>query len=308
MNIVGHHHISMYTKDAKRNKDFYTNVLGLRLVEKSVNQDNPSMYHLFYGDEVGTAGTILSFFEIPNAGHKQSGTETIYRFSLLVPNQAALNYFEKRLDNNGIKSERLYYLGQEGVVFKDEDDLEIILLVNDSFEVPHQWQHNAYSEIPQAYQILGIGPVELRVRNAARTVEFLENVLGYRKRDNESFDVLTLAPQGLYSDFVVIEQQGQRERPGRGYIHHIAVNTPQMSDLDAIYKKLQQQPQSNSGIIDRYFFKSLYYRHNSIMYEFATEAPGFTIDTPVEQLGNQLNLPDFLEAEREQIESKLHEI
>lgn len=86
MNIVGHHHISMYTKDAKRNKDFYTNVLGLRLVEKSVNQDNPSMYHLFYGDEVGTAGTILSFFEIPNAGHKQPGTETIYRFSLLVPN------------------------------------------------------------------------------------------------------------------------------------------------------------------------------------------------------------------------------
>ncbi|CAA4138574.1 Lactoylglutathione lyase [Staphylococcus aureus] len=202
----------------------------------------------------------------------------------------------------------MYYLGQEGVVFKDEDDLEIILLVNDSFEVPHQWQHNAYSEIPQAYQILGIGPVELRVRNAARTVEFLENVLGYRKRDNKSFDVLTLAPQGLYSDFVVIEQQGQRERPGRGYIHHIAVNTPQMSDLDAIYKKLQQQPQSNSGIIDRYFFKSLYYRHNSIMYEFATEAPGFTIDTPVEQLGSQLNLPDFLEAEREQIESKLHEI
>lgn len=237
MNIVGHHHISMYTKDAKRNKDFYTNVLGLRLVEKSVNQDNPSMYHLFYGDEVGTAGTILSFFEIPNAGHKQPGTETIYRFSLLVPNQAALHYFEKRLDNNGIKSERLYYLGQEGIVFKDEDDLEIILLVNDSFEVPHQWQHNAYSEIPQAYQILGIGPVELRVRNAARTVEFLENVLGYRKRDNKSFDVLTLAPQGLYSDFVVIEQQGQRERPGRGYIHHIAVNTPQMSDLDAIYTK-----------------------------------------------------------------------
>lgn len=136
----------------------------------------------------------------------------------------------------------------------------------------------------------------------------MENVLGYRKRDDKSFDVLTLAPQGLYSDFVVIEQQGQRERPGRGYIHHIAVNTPLMSDLDAIYKKLQQQPQSNSGIIDRYFFKSLYYRHNSIMYEFATEAPGFTIDTPVEQLGSQLNLPDFLEAEREQIESKLHEI
>lgn len=81
-----------------------------------------------------------------------------------------------------------------------------------------------------------------------------------------------------------------------------------MSDLDAIYKKLQQQTQSNSGIIDRYFFKSLYYRHNSIMYEFATKAPGFTIDTPLEQLGSQLNLPDFLEAEREQIESKLHEI
>ena len=104
---------------------------------------------------------------------------------------------------------------------------------------------------------------------------------------------MTIAPQGLYSDFVVVEQQGERERPGRGYIHHIAVNTPKLSDLNAIYKKLQLQPQNNSGIIDRYFFKSLYYRHNSIMYEFATEEPGFTVDTSVENLGNKLNLPDF---------------
>ncbi|MBO1198714.1 VOC family protein [Staphylococcus simiae] len=308
MNVVGHHHISMYTKDAQQNKDFYTNVLGLRLVEKSVNQDDPSMYHLFYGDEVGTAGTILSFFEIPNAGQKRQGTESIYRFALLVPSNEALDYFEARLEQHHVHSERLIYLGQQGLTFKDSDDLEIILLVNDDYEIPHAWQKNRYSDVPQQYQILGMGPVELRVRDSKRTIDFLENVLNYHQRDNFEETVLTVVDNGLYSDFVVIEQAGERVRPGRGYIHHIAVNTPKDSDLDAIYNEIQQQPQNNSGIIDRYFFKSLYFRQNSIMYEFATEQPGFTVDTPVEALGQKLNLPDFLEDQRVEIESNLHEI
>lgn len=308
MNVVGHHHISMYTKDAQQNKDFYTNVLGLRLVEKSVNQDDPSMYHLFYGDDVGTAGTILSFFEIPNAGQKRQGTESIYRFALLVPNKQALDYFEERLADNGIQSERLTYLGQQGLSFKDIDDLEIILLVNGDYKIPHAWQKNSFSDIPQQYQILGMGPVELRVRDSKITIDFLKNVLNYHQRDDFEETVLTVVDDGLYSDFVVVEQAGQRVRPGRGYIHHIAVNTPKDSDLDAIYNKIQQQPRNNSGIIDRYFFKSLYYRHNSIMYEFATAQPGFTVDTPIEQLGQKLNLPDFLEEQRVEIESNLHEI
>ena len=97
MNIVGHHHISMYTKDAQINKDFYTQILGLRLVEKSVNQDNPTMYHLFFGDEIASVGTLLSFFEIPNVGKNRPGTNSIHRLSLLVPNEAALSYFKSRL-------------------------------------------------------------------------------------------------------------------------------------------------------------------------------------------------------------------
>ncbi|HFG9139176.1 TPA: VOC family protein [Staphylococcus argenteus] len=307
MNIVGHHHISMYTKDAKINKDFYTNILGLRLVEVSVNQDSPTMYHLFYGDEIGSAGTLLTFFEIRDAGHKRKGTESIYRLSLLVPDAEALQYYESRLHKNSIKTKRLNYLGQEAIAFKDVDDLEVLLIANDDYEIPHKWKANTYSDIPEQYQILGLGPVELRVRDAKRTIEFLENILGYQMKKGFEHSVMTIAPQGLYSDFVVVEQQGERERPGRGYIHHIAVNTPKLSDLNAIYKKLQLQPQNNSGIIDRYFFKSLYYRHNSIMYEFATEEPGFTVDTSVENLGNKLNLPDFLEEKREQIERKLDE-
>ena len=170
MNIVGHHHISMYTKMQNVIRIFTQMSLDYDWLKSRLIKTIFNVSFVLWGRSRYSRNNF-KLFEIPNAGHKQPGTETIYRFSLL-PNQAALHYFEKRLENNGIKSERLYYLGQEGVVFKDEDDLEIILLVNDSFEVPHQWQHNAYSEIPQAYQILGIGPVELRVRNAARTVEF----------------------------------------------------------------------------------------------------------------------------------------
>lgn len=309
MNIIGHHHISMYTKDAKENKQFYTEVLGLRLVEKSVNQDDTTMYHLFYGDKTGSPGTLLTFFELPMAGAKREGTDAIYRLSLLVPNEDALAYFEKRLDQNNTATERTTYLGQQALIFKDPDELEIILIANNDFELPHTWQKNSYSDIPMEYQILGMGPVELRVRDKASTVSFLQDILGYEQRSDMTEDtVLTKAENGLYSDFVVIEEPGQRVRPGRGYIHHIAVNIPDDEELDRIYEKIQQQPNNNSGIIDRYFFKSLYYRQNSILYEFATAQPGFTVDTPEEELGQHLNLPDFLEDQREEIENKLHEI
>ncbi|MGJ5712548.1 VOC family protein [Staphylococcus auricularis] len=306
--IIGHHHISMYTKDAKANKDFYTNVLGLRLVEKSVNQDDPSMYHLFFGDEIGTPGTLLSFFELPNIGRNHPGTNSIYRLSLLVPSEEALTFFEQRLQDAEVKTERMRYLGQAALLFKDIDDLEIVLVVNGDHTLPTAWRHNRYTDIPELYQILGLGPVELRVRDKEATVSFLRDVLEYHQRDFDEVTVYTLDDDGLYTDFVVVEQQGEHVRPGRGYVHHIAVNTPSDDDLNTIYKRIQNEPRKNSGIIDRFFFKSLYYRQNKIMFEFATAEPGFTVDTPIEDLGKTLNLPDFMQDRREEIEQNLHEL
>ena len=308
MNIVGHHHISMYTKDAQINKDFYTQILGLRLVEKSVNQDNPTMYHLFFGDEIGSVGTLLSFFEIPNVGKNRPGTNSIHRLSLLVPNEAALSYFKSRLTDANITTTDMTYLNQPALLFKDVDNLEIVLLVNDDYKIPTTWRKNPYTDVPVQHQILGMGPVELRVRKAQPIIDFLKNELNYALRQDTDETVMTLDQEGLYTDFVVIEQQGERARPGQGYVHHIAVNTPKDSNLEAVLNTINHNPGNNSGIIDRYFFKSLYYRHNSIMYEFATASPGFTVDTDIENLGKQLNLPDFMENQRTEIESKLHDL
>ncbi|MDW5470482.1 VOC family protein [Staphylococcus equorum] len=308
MNIVGHHHISMYTKDAQINKDFYTQILGLRLVEKSVNQDNPTMYHLFFGDEIGSVGTLLSFFEIPNVGKNRPGTNSIHRLSLLVPNEAALSYFKSRLTEANITTTDMTYLNQPALLFKDVDNLEIVLLVNDDYKIPTTWRKNPYTNVPVQHQILGMGPVEVRVREAQPTIDFLKNELNYAPRQDTDETIMTLDQEGLYTDFVVIEQQGERARPGQGYVHHIAVNTPKDSNLEAVLNTISHNPGNNSGIIDRYFFKSLYYRHNSIMYEFATASPGFTVDTDIENLGKQLNLPDFMENQRIEIESKLHDL
>ncbi|PHK48608.1 VOC family protein [Staphylococcus edaphicus] len=308
MNILGHHHISMYTKDAQVNKDFYTNILGLRLVEKSVNQDNPTMYHLFFGDEIGTPGTLLSFFEIPNLGKNRPGTNSIHRLSLLVQDESAINYFQNRLNEQRIPTTPITYLNHAALLFQDIDGLEIILLANNHLQTPHEWKKNPYTDIPETYQILGMGPVELRLRDIQPTLEFLKNELNYSLRTDTNETVMTLDSDGLYTDFVLVEEQGQRARPGQGYVHHIAVNTPNDADLQAVLNRIEHNPGNNSGIIDRYFFKSLYYRHNSIMYEFATASPGFTVDTTINDLGKKLNLPDFMEHQRSEIEAKLHDI
>lgn len=308
MNIIGHPHISMYTKGAQINKNFYTQTLGLRLVEKSVNQDNPTMYHLFFGDEIGSAGTLLSFFEIPNLGKNRPGTNSIHRICLLIPDVSSLIYFQSRLEDNNVATTNMTYLNQQALLFKDPDDLEVILIVNNQYNIPKTWRKNPYSDIPTKHQILGMGPVELRLRDTQKTINFLQQELRYTLRKDTEETVMTLDENGLYSDFVIFEQQGERARPGQGYVHHIAVNTPRDSNLEAILSTINQNPGNNSGIIDRYFFKSLYYRHNSIMYEFVTESPGFTVDTAIENLGEQLNLPDFMEEQRTQIESQLHDL
>ncbi|MDN6656738.1 MAG: VOC family protein, partial [Staphylococcus simulans] len=215
--ITGHHHISMYTKDARENKQFYTEVLGLRLIEKSVNQDNPSMYHLFYGDETGAPGTLLTFFEMKMLGKHHSGTNSIERLVLLVPNEAALGYFKERLNENQVETEAITYLRQQALAFEDPDGLKLILMVNGDNAVPNAWHANPYTDVPQEFQILGMGPVELHLRNLQPTIDFLTNTLGYHAHFGDD-NVYTLNPSGRYTDFVLVEEQGQSVKPGRGYV------------------------------------------------------------------------------------------
>ena len=307
MLIKGHHHISLYTKNAEENMQFYTEVLGLRLVGISVNQDNTRMFHLYYGDQVGHAGTIVTFFEISDLSPQVKGTHSIYRFSLLVPDQAALDFFKDRLEQHGISTQEARYLDQAALHFEDNSGAPVALIVNDDYQVPADWSPNPDTDIPAKYQILGMGPVELHVRDTFATIDFLTRILGYEFRRGHR-DIVTVDQDGLYSDFLVVEDDSDLVTIGHGYTHHIAVSVEDTEVLEEIVRRIDPLPGRHTPIIDRGFFHSLYYRHNRIMYEFATDGPGFLVNTTEDRLGQELILPDHLEGERAEIESQLRPI
>lgn len=317
--ITGQHHVSMITKNAKQNLWFYTEVLGLRLVKKTVNQDDPSMYHLFYGNHNGAPGTEVSFFEMPNAGQTRKGTNSISSFSLIVPTDEALAYWANRLDRFEVPHTAIVKIeGRKSLTFTDRDDLTVHLVSAEKDIVTELVEPWITPDIPSQYAIAGLGPVELTVRDASRTKAVLENILGYREvRTVPSMgdakvmvDIFETAKGGLYTELQVKEVNDQdRERPGKGSIHHVAIRVKDVEELNAWAAKITAAGFKNTGVIDRYYFHSLYFRDpNHIMFELATDGPGFEIDEAFDVLGEQLALPSFLEERREEIESKLHPI
>lgn len=306
--ILGHHHISMLTKDAKLNKDFYVNQLGLRMYLKSVNQDDPSMYHLFYGDEVGTPGTSLTFFEIKPMGQTYKGTNSISRIGLLVPSEESLSYWKERFEKLDVDHDAVgIYNGMMALHFRDHEGLEMVLLPNDDRKTPQDWRNNRYTDVPNEHQIMGMGPIEFKIDDVSEMKDFLENDLNFEIVDSESELIYTIDQAGLYSDIVLKEEKGTKERPGKGSIHHLALSVADEDELNKVKSLLDAKEVVHSGIVDRDFFKSLYYRHSHILIEFATEGPGLPYND-VEMLGQQLDLPEFLEERREEIENNLEPI
>ncbi|MCS4486056.1 VOC family protein [Staphylococcus americanisciuri] len=268
--IQGHHHVSMYTKDKNANKRFYTEVLGLKLVKETVNQDNHDMVHLFYGNNLGSVGTLLTFFELPNAGQMRKGTDMIARIGLLVEGEESLDYFEERIRQAGIAVSRGSYLGHAARFFDDPEHLSFVLMDNEQQTIPDNWQHSVDNDIPTPYQIIGLGPIEIHVQDAVKTVTYLRDELGYSEYKESEGSVLSLDESGHYTDIVVVEKGGPVVKPGRGYVHHHALSVADhvaLEQMTALHDTLQAQ---HSGIINRKWFEALYYRQNGIMYEFAT--------------------------------------
>jgi len=306
--LSGHHHISMLTKNGKRNNDFYTKILGLRRVKKTVNQDSPSMYHLFYGDLTGAAGTELTFFEMPVAGRTVRGTNAITRIGLLVPSYASLQYWKERFQQEEVKhSDITTYAGRDALFFEDHEGLRMVLLNHHSHEVPAHWQSWDGNEIPENHRILGMGTVEITVRYLQRTVNLLKNLFGYTVvTENEKEAVLQSIAGEVFGEIVVKELEGPSEKPGRGSIHHLALRVATVEDLQEWDAKIKEQGFDSTGVVDRYYFQSLYFRdRNGILFEMATDGPGFTVDSAVEDLGKELDLPPFLEEKRAEIEAIL---
>ncbi|HDR7915145.1 TPA: ring-cleaving dioxygenase [Bacillus wiedmannii] len=305
--IKGHHHISMVTKNGSENNHFYKNVLGLRRVKMTVNQDDPSMYHLFYGDKTGSPGTELSFFEMPLVGKTYRGTNAITRIGLLVPSEESLHYWKERFEKFGVKhSEMTTYANRPALQFEDAEGLRLVLLVSNGEKVEH-WETWEKSEVPAEHQIQGMGSVEMTVRRLDKLASTLIDIFGYTEISRSDEEAIFQSIKGeAFGEIVVKYLDGPTEKPGRGSIHHLAIRVKNDAELAYWEEQVIQRGFQSSGIIDRFYFKSLYFREsNGILFEIATDGPGFTVDGDVEHLGGKLDLPPFLEGQRAEIEAKL---
>ncbi|GAB3059713.1 VOC family protein [Salinicoccus sesuvii] len=301
----------MFTKDLKENNHFYTEVLGLRRVKVSVNQGDPKMYHVFYGDTLGSPGNDLTFFEIGNIGSTHPGTNMISAIGLLVPSADSLIYWQQRLDGLDVAHDGIIHYGnRQGLRFKDPDGLVIVLINHEHQPVPKEWQPWGATNISSSHHILGMGTVEITVENMASLSSLLEDTFSYTIVERTDHEILMASVENeVFGEILIKEKSGQRARAGRGSVHHLAVQSKAraLEDWDAL---LKAQGYATTGVKDRYYFESLYFtEENDITFEIVGPiARGFTADQSAESLGKTLDLPPFLEDRRQEIEAYLKPI
>lgn len=313
MELKGIHHVSSLTANALVNLEFYTKVLGLRLVKKTVNQDHPSNYHLFYGDEKGNPGTELTFFEIPNLAKNHRGTNSISNTSFRVLNDSAIHFWKKRFEVMKVIHEPIQErFGHQILPFYDHDGHRMVLISDQYNSGVAGGSPNPKADIPHEYGIIGLGPVHLTVRYLEPTKQVLIDVLRFREKgqytwEESTFHVFETGEGGNGAE-IHIEQRKDlpEERNGRGGVHHVAFRVNNDEELHKWVEIIKNEGFQTSGFVDRYYFHSLYFTEpNGILFELATDGPGFHLDESSEELGDHLSLPPFLEPQREQIEAKL---
>jgi len=292
MKLNGIHHITAITGDAQRNVDFYVGVLGLRLVKKSVNQDDPTVYHLFYGDEHAKPGLDLTFFEYPGAAPGRAGEGMVHRVVWRVGSADALDFWSRRLGDNGIESTR----EGDSLVFSDPEGLEHELLVTDVSDEPLVADH---PDVPAEHALQGFHAVRAYSSDPERSRELLEQGLGF-EQSGEAWEARGDERGGLY---LYDEPPAERGIQGAGSVHHVAWNSAD-EDHVAWQQQVSRHGAHPTQVIDRHYFKSIYFREPSgVLFELATPSPGFTIDEPLESLGEKLSIPPRLEELRPQIEA-----
>ncbi|MEN5083488.1 ring-cleaving dioxygenase [Bosea sp. TWI1241] len=312
MQLTGIHHVTAITAQAARNHDFYTQTLGMRMVKKTVNQDDTSAYHLFYADGAGSPGTDLTFFDWPAAPARR-GTHMIARTALRVADEAALAYWRERLSAAGVTvSDIVTINGRAAVDFEDPEGQRLTLVVDGGAIDFVPWEK---SPVPVAHQIRGLGPVTISVPQLDRTEIVLTKLLGlertgdYRHATHAGGDihVFRMGEGGPAAELhVAVEPDLPQGREGAGGVHHLALRTPSFGEYEAWAEKLRESGYPNSGPVDRFYFRSLYLREpNGILIEIASDGPGFATDEPAETMGEKLALPPFLEPKRAAIEAGL---
>ena len=294
MRLEGIHHVTAITGDAPGNVDFYTRVMGLRLVAKTVNQDDPSVYHLFYASETGRPGSELTFFEYPGASPGRAGDGMVHRIRSRVATSEALDFWSKRLGNQGIETERQ----GDRLRFSDPEGLGHELVVSDADE-PLRAEH---PDVPPEFALQGFDSVRAYSARPEMSAPVLERVMGARPARDGTWE-LRGERRGA-----TIAYDPPPEQPGfqrAGTVHHVAWGTT-AQEHPGWFDRLRDARVPSTPIIDRYYFHSIYFREPSgVLFEIADDAPGFTVDGPVEELGSRIILPPFLEDRRDEIEARL---
>lgn len=305
MKLLGLHHITAIAADPKTNLDFYTRVLGLRFVKKSVNQDDPGTYHLYYGDNVGSPGTALTFFPWQGLRRGRPGTGQAYATAFSIP-AASLAYWQQRLAALKVATEPVAHrFGDQVLAFADPDGmrLELVATAEADTRAPAP-----SSDVPAEHGIRGFHSSTLALTDARPTAALLTRVMGYRLLAEEPhrarYTVASGGP-GSYVDLLT-DPKLPRGLNGAGTVHHIAFRVADDAEHVAAHDQLVDAGAHVSPVIDRAYFKSIYYREPAgVLFEIATDQPGFAIDESVETLGTKLSLPPRLEPHRAEIEAAL---
>ncbi|ACB60615.1 Glyoxalase/bleomycin resistance protein/dioxygenase [Exiguobacterium sibiricum 255-15] len=310
--LKGIHHVTAITSSAEKNYEFFTNILGMRLVKKTVNQDDIQTYHLFFADDKGSAGTDMTFFDFPGIPKGTHGTNEIFKTAFRVPTDEALHYWIKRFDKYDVKHRGIKeQFGKKTLSFVDFDDQQYMLISdehNEGIASGTPWQNGP---VPLEFAITGLGPIHIRIAEFDRLKEVLEKAMLMREIDQAGSLHLFEMGQGGNGAQVVVEHNLllPSGRQGFGTVHHVAFRVEDTAALNEWISRMQDLQFNTSGYVDRFFFESLYARvARGVLFEWATDGPGFLGDEPYETVGEKLSLPPFLESQRQQIEQMVRPI
>jgi glyoxalase family protein len=315
MDLTGIHHLTAVSASIRENFRFYTDVMGMRLVKRSVNQDDVTAYHLFYADAVGTPGTDLTFFDW-SVPRERRGTRSITRTHLRVQGADSLEYWARRLTEKGIAHAGIVERDGRATLDFEDHEGQRLALVDDGGrgDAPAPWSRSA---VPMEHQIRGLGPIVMSVPKLEPTDVVLEQALNMRRvreyphPDNarHTVHVFEMGAGGPHAELhVAVQPNLSVAHPGAGGVHHVAFRSPD-ADYEAWAERLNTLGVPNSGEVDRYWFRSLYLREpNGVLFEIATDGPGFAVDEDPATLGEKVVLAPFLEPRREAILANLKPI
>jgi glyoxalase family protein len=317
LHLTGIHHLTAVSAQIRENHRFYTRTLGMRLVKRSVNQDDVSAYHLFYADAKGSPGSDLTFFDWP-VPREQRGTRAITRTHLRVAGLPALEWWAEYLREGGVARTVDQIVERDGRFTLDLEDPEgqrLTLVSDEGVGDAYPWER---SPVPAEHQVRGLGPIMLSVPELRPTDALLQHALGMRpvreyphpENPRHMVHVYEMGSGGAHAELhIAVQPDLPITRAGAGGVHHVAFRTPTFEEYDAWAERLNALRIPNSGKVDRYWFRSLYFREpNGILFEIATDEPGFAVDEDEATLGEKVVLAPFLEPQREAIVSRLKPI